>query len=488
MKKEIKEMYRGQRWRIELVRDKLKKQLDAKNDGQVIYTLQELTRTDPEEVKEILQPLAPDFAAWFKRSVIDKNSPSAGIEDLRWLFTYTDLWPEVLDAIEECKPQLVRFLLKGIRADRHESVRQQIKQLKAVGVDWPEFKVITNSLMENDDRGEGMKMLSNILVGEITKKHRGEIYAMYHMDSWKLNVKDFPEVMALIEQRKADIMRGILAPFADQSVRYMDAVQSAMFNVNRMRKIGIEWPELDVIEASVSKKKIKEAVARGHSPEETIMRNFQYSMLFGLRYMHVYDRTVADMPEASRIINRHKDATLKKLLTYFKQEDPDQLNELLGLLRSAGVKWKELDVIEKSFQDEYAPDQLAPGEPFMEDDEDDTDAERENFSYGNAWRKRIEWQEYMRELRDDIQNKSWDLVPLTLVDIGMTEIEDVLPERTMQMLHANREEIIRAMLEEIKISKWPEKLLYAIAALNNVGINWPELDIMHKSLSSMEKK
>lgn len=488
MKKEIKEMYRGQRWRIELVRDKLKKQLDAKNDGQVIYTLQELTRTDPEEVKEILQPLAPDFAAWFKRSVIDKNSPSAGIEDLRWLFTYTDLWPEVLDAIEECKPQLVRFLLKGIRADRHESVRQQIKQLKAVGVDWPEFKVITNSLMENDDLGEGMKMLSNILVGEITKKHRGEIYAMYHMDSWKLNVKDFPEVMALIEQRKADIMRGILAPFADQSVRYMDAVQSAMFNVNRMRKIGIEWPELDVIEASVSKKKIKEAVARGHSPEETIMRNFQYSMLFGLRYMHVYDRTVADMPEASRIINRHKDATLKKLLTYFKQEDPDQLNELLGLLRSAGVKWKELDVIEKSFQDEYAPDQLAPGEPFMEDDEDDTDAERENFSYGNAWRKRIEWQEYMRELRDDIQNKSWDLVPLTLVDIGMTEIEDVLPERTMQMLHANREEIIRAMLEEIKISKWPEKLLYAIAALNNVGINWPELDIMHKSLSSMEKK
>lgn len=220
--------------------------------------------------------------------------------------------------------------------------------------------------------------------------------------------------------------------------------------------------------------------ARGETPETVIMRHFKYGTLHGLRFMSMYGRTVDTMPEAGIALDGRKEFMVRRMIGLLKQGDAESLEEVLGLLRDVKAKWPELDVIEKSFRAEYLPDGIFEAPEGNPDGDEDHDGE--SFEYGNAWRKKLEFQEFLKDLRHDIEVKSWDLVAMDLIDIGMTDVEDVLPPRTIELIEKNKHDIIRGILERMKVSKYTDMTIHAITALHNIGIRWPELMIIHKSL------
>jgi hypothetical protein len=729
----------------QFVADKMKKQLDAQQDIEIGYTIQGLSRYRLEDIQAAFEPLSADLASWFKRLAKDKNSPGFALKEMDRIVSYTDvIWPEMKAAVDECKDQILQMILRLIKGGHEEEAGRYVKMLRGFGVTWRELGVISGSLLESDDpeelRRDGRDLIIKMMTDKDQETDRGIFYVMYYLDDWGLNLKDWPEIRSLIDNRKNYIMKEILGGLA-RSGDMDHATDYARFMVNRMKTVGVTWPELDVIEKSVGKRlkennrmnphrdpswydddldeyspeerlflvrhfprairalsnpseeeqliavtkdpraidyikdptnavrvaavsknahtiqyikdasddlirlalknspsairyfedpaewmqlyvverypdligriknpalsaqvaalikepallgqiwtindgiwsndEVKASIlryvlggirndmpmalgmarvmmktkcpwpefktilrsletdypdlelpdddweeeddqyggyhepddgrgdyerdmemdrlreARGEDPEQVIMRNFKHGILPGLRYMVMYDRTVDDMPSAAAAIEDRKEFSIRTMIRLLKEGDPESLEEALSLFRAVRVDWPELDVIEKSFHSEYprGADTPRPGE-FDVDDiheadrDEDEEHDGEPFEYGNAWRKKLEYQEYLKDLRHDIQVGSWDLVAMDLIDIGMIDVEDVLPARTKELIENNKSDIIRGMLERMKVSRYTNLMLHAITALHNMGINWPELMIMNKSLMADKK-
>lgn len=673
----------------------MKRQLDRKQDGEIGYTIQQVSRYRIEDIQDAFKPLSSDLAQWFKRIAKDNNSPGFAIKEMHRIVTYTDMiWPEMKAAIDECKDQILPMILKLIRDKHEEEAGRYVKILRDLEITWPELRIISGSLLEStdvdDQKAQGRQMIIDILRKKANDSSRGIFYMMYHLDDWGLNLKDWPEIRSIIDDRKEFLMREILKGLTVPTD--MDnAIDYAGFMAKRMKKIGVTWPELDVIERSVSKDRIEEtddlpglirpdlshyseeeqiaavrrytpilqnfpnatdrvkkaavetnpfsigylddqseelqliaiekstgalraiknptdkvawralkasassirdlknpsaemqmhAVSRypelikyiknptpevqievfskepkwiistsalsptiwkddnvknavmryvltalkegdpvtakdmvdqmvkhgcdwpeieimaysidseldnrpidegrGESPTTVIMRNFRSGVTTGLQYMSMYGKTIQDIPEAGEFIENRKEFVIRKMLSAFCNGDPEELEMMIALLRDAGVAWPELYVIEKSFSSEFLDHTIGEAD-------NDEEHDGEDFGYGRAWRAKLEYQEFLKDLRHDIETESWDLAALDLIDIGMTEIEDVLPTRTKQMIEQNKDNLIRGILERMKVGRYMEMTIHAVDGLNNMGINWPELQVIRRSLTSDSKK
>ncbi len=472
-----------------LVAATMKKQLDKHMDGEIGYTIQQVSRYRLIDIQDAFKPLSSDLGEWFKRLARDGKSPGYALREMDRIVSYTDaIWPEMKAAIDECKDQILPMILKLIRDGHDDQAKNYVKMLSNLEVTWREIKVITGSLLESDDkeelRKEGRRMIIDIMRNKIKENKRGVFYAMHHLDDWGLNLRDWPEIREMIDQHKHPILKEILKALADTTSDSDQANQYAAFMVKRFRKIGLDWPEIAAIEKSVfPREQDKLMESRGDTPEQVIMRYFKHGTLHGLRYMSMYGRTINNMPEAAAAIDGRKEFMVRRLLNLLKQENPESIEEMLNLFRDVGVTWPELDVIEKSFRAEYP----RSDDMYEADRDEDEEHDGEDFEYGNAWRKKLEFQEFLKDLRHDIEVQSWDLVALDLIDIGMTDVEDVLPPRTIELIEKNKHGIIRGILERLKVSKYTDLTIHAITALHNIGIKWPELMIINKSLMADKK-
>lgn len=469
---DIVESIGGQKLWIEHVAKELKQQLDSNLDINVGYTIQKLSRTREDEAEPLLRPLAPEFAAWFKRLAVERNSPAFAIDEMLRVYQHVGtIWPEIRTAIDESKDQILIMILKLIRNQNEDVAARYVKNLKQMGTTWPELKTISGSLLESKrDVSDGRQMIIDIMARKANSDPRGIIYVMYYLDSWNLNLQEWPEIRAIVDQKKDYIIRDILLAYKSDT---KNAVEYAEFMVNRMRKIGLDWPEIAAIEKSIRGTSIKEA--RGDEPDQIVMRNFKLGILPGLRYMSMYDKTIDDIPEAADVIESRKEFVIRNMLRSLKNEDPESIEEVLGLLRSVGINWPELDTIEKSYRYEY----YSSNEISEDDDSNE---------YGDAWRAKLEFQEHVASLRDNIKDQVWDMASFDLIDIGLLDVEYPVPPRTLELITSNKTGIIFGILSRIKESNHPEMLKYAVLALNNMGINWPELDIIHRSVTAMSQR
>ena len=78
---------------------------------------------------------------------------------------------------------------------------------------------------------------------------RGIYYAMYHMDDWNLHIRNWPELGEMIDDHKRQIVSELLRTIKGEYGHDTDGVRRL---VERMRKIGVDWSELDAIERSLN--------------------------------------------------------------------------------------------------------------------------------------------------------------------------------------------------------------------------------------------
>lgn len=136
--------YKGQQLLIRHVANNIQSLINSRRYQQVTYELQKLSRTDPQEVYDNMQPIAADLVQWFEKI---SDSPSFALQELDRLFSYTgQLYPELVNAVNSQHKKIIRHLLMNFDNDNIDYIARQVKNLTNMGFDWPELPIIKKNL------------------------------------------------------------------------------------------------------------------------------------------------------------------------------------------------------------------------------------------------------------------------------------------------------------------------------------------------------
>ena len=194
------------------------------------------------------------------------------------------------------------------------------------------------------------------------------------------------------------------------------------------------------------------------------------------------------MPDLSAELLPHKRGIVAELIRRLRDAEAKQgyinVTYCLEGLRSLGVEWSELDMIQRiaTLNSEHAAEVVDE----HADDGEDWDP------YGNdadqAASDKMELMKVAADLEHDLkypENNS--LVVLDLEEMGRLDIVWKPWLSLENLLTQERKSIIRGMITAIRGSKHPIRYINSISALENMGIAWPELDAMRQMLSSQGK-
>lgn len=170
--------------------------------------------------------------------------------------------------------------------------------------------------------------------------------------------------------------------------------------------------------------------------------------------------------EVKSIIEKNKFHIVKSILIQMKKLNIFSLYYPLSILENLKFTWPEIEIIKTSMK--------AMSSEINENDE---------FEYGQAWRNKLEFEELLSTLVHDLKNsKDDDILALDLEDMGFLNMKYELSSKLKTLIENNKKRIIRGILLEVKQAMNPARMLSAISALHNMGIDWPDLKIIKNSL------
>lgn len=288
---------------------------------------------------------------------------------------------------------------------------------------------------------------------------------------------------AIWDNHKAEVIRYMLRTISEMPDEFTDELDLEMM-LRGARLIGLDWPELDVMQRSVSSEmnkrmELDEATNKRYLDKLAKMLDDpdRPSWWTANDFEDLLKRRNAGprltKHDQKELLELLKENMVRWMLRIMRTGDMNDVRHMTWTLRSYGIAWPELITIERSLN---AADK---SQPKLDEDDDDEGL------YGNEWRARLEYNEHLANLRDELKgNSPVDLV-ICLQEMGYLDLEMVLPERTMSDIRANKDKIIRSLLECMKFGDISRVgMTKAVMALNNIGINWPELDVIWKSLQA----
>lgn len=311
-------------------------------------------------------------------------------------------------------------------------------------------------------RRQGQDMLLDILRHKIDKN---PWFAIYDIDAWGLTIDKLPGLKELMDQHQEWYMISLLKSIKDTNSD--DAVQ---MQLDRFRKMGIRWPDLDILQQSINAEAAIRESQSMHDGEaksdddytvaQQAIDMFDRGIWPGISFMGKYGLTVGDLPEAGAIIKKNKKSIMSVLLLNIKYGRLRPTLDAVAELKAIGVNWQEFKIIIDSLQ----------AEAIDEADEKPTDPKllRAFFT-----------------IEQRIEDDDYRYISGWLAEIGAHP--DPLPRDLQVDLDPN--EVIPDMLYSIKhhdddmeVNMDEDDLLNMITGARKLGAKWQELDIMERSL------
>jgi hypothetical protein len=201
--------------------------------------------------------------------------------------------PELKNLLEKHRSMIVEKLLE-FAENNPSMLTMDLSIINQLGLDWPELKTdvyraYEDHLLNKFDKSYNVKTLYRLL---------REIKEHGH------TIKDFSRLLQVADSFKEQLLFYNDTQISDT---IWAMLESYMTNVDRFKSIGLPWPELNEPDA--------------------------------------YARSV---------LNSRKQDTVKRLLQDLKSSAPEYPLKDIAALRSVGVDWPELDVIERSLKTDIA--------------------------------------------------------------------------------------------------------------------------------------
>jgi hypothetical protein len=191
-----------------------------------------------------------------------------------------------------------------------------------------------------------------------TNSDRGIYYAMYHMDDWNLHIRNWPELGEMIDDHKRQIVSELLRTIKGEYGHDTDGVQRL---VDRMRKIGVDWSELDAIARSLNANNTQSLDESDYTYVKytidgvlaSIEEDDPREMVLFLSNLVYADLLLSLVQEFVKQLNTHQQFIVKALLEFLKYESDDAqpddtVRDCLLVLNQLGISSPELNIIKRS--------------------------------------------------------------------------------------------------------------------------------------------
>ena len=457
------------------------------------------------------------------------------------------------------KSGIIRQMLTAAKASNGDYVMNDIKLLRSVGIDWPEMAVVEKSVKapaqaQVNESDQDSKMLQTFfrIESRLEAEDFDDIGYYFAVLGKGTGNPRFPAIN--LDGYKREIMHWLLSAIRDPEQNNLDD-DDLLPMIKGVRMLGAKWPELAVMEKSVSIKSkdldeassapfgsarvivrvmLKRALAKKHgnldqnrnsvidkmdvtdprfisavdsvkplmlSEIRKLLKSDSWDVnLRGWEYVLALHQVGLDWPELKAILDNNKSTVIKSMLAAIKSDDSDEMTRWPQLFKSMGVTWPELDVINKSLKqlDENTGLhsmaakrilQRAAARKFVE-----TSVEMDDIISKMDMNdpKFIEMTKMLRipvlsEIKYNLADKDSRIAGVTLrQDAALDRMIDLsrfglYRADLKRMLEPHKQQVVRRMLELMKDGE-KHSLLYTVDGLLEMGVEWPELEMMRKSL------
>lgn len=334
-----------------------------------------------------------------------------------------------------------------------------------------------------------------------------------------LNFKRYPAVVELVDSYKPEIIKNLLTILAAPHNNFLTSPAfTVQFNIDTVRSVGVNWPEFAAIERSINSKQIKENdyddddrtpdlkgaeqyiqdVKQdfdqfGGLPVNAVINDLTYrynlehaqmlqvlepiksdiviyinteigrggfSIYGAVRRIDKLHIANIDWPEIYRVLENHKHDIIRYMLGVIKNDNngsvPGFITEMVIILTRMGVTWPELATINRSIA---ATKKLLP------------ESVKESFTK----EQRIEFAQKAFE-----RGTVYGFWRLDLLDLKASEVPGAI-----EILNADKDRFISSLLRMLKSGDQTDIFIVKNAVKNyrHHGLNWPELDIIERSIN-----
>lgn len=435
-------------------------------------------------------------------------------------------WPKTNEPFESNKTSILRFILEVVRdctkagytIIKPDKILDWMRALQYFGCDWPEFAVIAKSVNATTQIAEGVGYEA------YTKAALDMTRPMFDRNGynrgleWLINCTkttkiDPDAIEAFMDEYKPKLVKYLLEKITTDNLYLVKEI------IDNLRDLHVKWPELDIISKSLHSEKYP--MRESDDEDDYGLRDDALGMVKdrvvqGIEFMRKYGLTLNDVPKARAVIEKKKNTVIKHMLTKIKSAVNvheiqrgyifDYVTQLINDLKDWGIDWPEFNVIQKSLLGFHRELSMNENEvPWNARKYAVPDFEKaiiDKDSIGIMTRTldaliRLEGIKYATEVMNLNKQNILDYLQHNLEDeLGSrhgTSRDTVAPIKGFilltrwpeltKMLTDNKERIIKKMLQEI-IDNGMSDVIVTLDVLAKLGIDWPELAIIDKSLNA----
>ena len=372
-----------------------------------------------------------------------------------------------------------------------EPIRNYIDILTTLNLNWPELEIMNKS---SQSLNEGTYQPSPAIMIDMIKTFKGRPGLRPLMSSL-FTYKNIGGDMAVIDnEAKATIL-----PVLQKSVNSKNF--QTLYGYLSQSAVLFSWPELQDIKLSMIPVMIRELDKYTEKPGYADTATYSAHMISMMKSTpNVIEQA---KPQLVSAINQKKPQIMKDLLILFKHGNVGPVTSIIHDFRSIGVKWPELDAIKRSY------DSMTKSWP----DDDLMEAANASSEYINGlidlattglWSDFSDVLTYTYSYDDLPQNLKKHLAgklrKLFLQDFEeaavrgnatkMSVRHDLMPyfnvskQEVKLIADKNKQILMQKILQYIKVATSMRSLYAIVYNLKDMGVDWPELDTILKSLES----
>jgi len=222
-------------------------------------------------IEEVLRPQADSIIRWLDRNIKSGMYQWKNVDQIWKLLEMGARWPALVRLLNDHKEIMMYHLLNDVKAGTSasidlEDVLGHLDQLAEIGVGWKELEIIKRSVNKELDRihgiDESLRVNQQAAVNTWYERFIENIKNNYHAElSWNLIMMgrltatvSVPMQTPVVNKHKHAIVKAMLEAISnlnpDANYNYNDREQKEM--LVGARKLGVAWPELDIMERSVN--------------------------------------------------------------------------------------------------------------------------------------------------------------------------------------------------------------------------------------------
>jgi hypothetical protein len=348
-----------------------------------------------DEILAVLQEHKPAILKYIDRK-FQVGQISLPINDIKKLMNIDAQWPELKDMVKKYRNPILKKLLSYLKEGDYKTAVDPIDTLTAMNMGWPELAVMQDSIDERRrqiresytlDDNEIEQYKADLLSDIYDKQYTSVIDIIFDITHHK-NIGNVERITRALEKHKHGVLRALLNMVLHSSSH--DTVSYGPFVLDGFKKLGIKWPELDIIKTSIAKPLTtnKSNTELSENRDNTTHRADEYKREIAMgvikndmdwvmeslaEFGWTDSQDLGDVTDLNRILVQHKQRIMKGIRDYMLGLDSDGIcyimPQILAGLENAGITWPDLKVLEQSVdliqQEKEEPDDINEHRKFV---------------------------------------------------------------------------------------------------------------------------